>query len=29
MYSLGTPDDGQRDCPKHVQWYAKINNLSK
>jgi hypothetical protein len=24
----GTPDDGRRDRPKHVECYAKINNLS-
>jgi hypothetical protein len=20
-----TPDDGQRNCPKHVEFYSKIN----
>jgi hypothetical protein len=21
----GTPDDGQRECPKHVEFYNRIN----
>jgi hypothetical protein len=21
----GTPDDGQRNCPKHVEFYYRIN----
>jgi len=24
-YSKKTPDDGQRNCPKHVEFIAKIN----
>ena len=23
VYSEKTPDDGQRNCPKHVQFYSK------
>ena len=23
MYSEKTPDDGQRNCPKHVEFYSK------
>ena len=23
MYSKNTPDDGQRNCPKHVEFYSK------
>ena len=23
MYSVKTPDDGQRNCPKHVEFYSK------
>ena len=23
MYSKKTPDDGQRNCPKHVEFYSK------
>ena len=23
MYSEETPDDGQRNCPKHVEFYSK------
>ena len=26
MYSEKTPDDGQRDCPKHVEFYSKEKN---
>jgi len=25
VYSEWTPDDGQRNCPKHVELHAKIN----
>jgi hypothetical protein len=25
VYSVGTPDDGQRICPKHVEFFIKIN----
>ena len=25
VYSKKTPDDGQRNCPKHVGFYSKIN----
>jgi hypothetical protein len=25
MYSEKTPDDGQRNCPKHVEFHARIN----
>ena len=25
VYSEWTPDDGQRNCPKHVDFHAKIN----
>ena len=28
VYSEKTPDDGQRDCPKHVEFYSK-NKLEK
>ena len=28
MYSEKTPDDGQRNCPKHVEFYFK-NKLEK
>jgi hypothetical protein len=24
-----TPDDGQRNCPKHVEFYSKKNKLDK
>ena len=24
MYSEKTPDDGHRNCPKHVEFYSKI-----
>jgi len=24
VYSKKTPDDGQRNCPKHVEFYSKI-----
>jgi hypothetical protein len=24
VYSENTPDDGQRNCPKHVDFHAKI-----
>jgi hypothetical protein len=23
MYTVKTPDDGQRNCPKHVTYYSK------
>jgi hypothetical protein len=23
--TVGTPDDGQRRCPKHVEFYNRIN----
>jgi len=23
VYSVETPDDGQRNCPKHVEFYSK------
>jgi len=23
VYSVKTPDDGQRNCPKHVEFYSK------
>ena len=23
MYGKKTPDDGQRNCPKHVEFYSK------
>jgi len=23
MFRTGTPDDGQRNCPKHVEFYSK------
>ena len=23
MYSEKTPDDGQKDCPKHIEFYSK------
>ena len=25
MYSEWTPDDGRRNCPKRVEFHAKIN----
>jgi hypothetical protein len=25
VYSKKTPDDGQRNCPKHENFYSKIN----
>jgi hypothetical protein len=25
VYSEKTPDDGQRNCPKHVEFHSKIN----
>jgi hypothetical protein len=25
VYSEWTPDDGQRNCPKHVEFHARIN----
>jgi len=25
VYGEQTPDDGQRNCPKHVEFHAKIN----
>ena len=25
VYSVGTPDDGQQICPKHVEFFIKIN----
>jgi hypothetical protein len=25
----GTPDDGQRNCPKHVEFYYRINLIKK
>jgi len=25
MYSKKTPDDGQTRCPKHVEFYKRIN----
>jgi len=25
VYSEYTPDDGQKNCPKHVEFHAKIN----
>jgi len=25
VYSVETPDDGQKTCPKHVDFYSKIN----
>jgi hypothetical protein len=25
VYSEKAPDDGQRNCPKHVEFHAKIN----
>ena len=25
MYSLGTPDDGRKDCPKHVECHSIVN----
>jgi len=25
VYSEWTPDDGQRNCPKHVEFHTKIN----
>jgi len=25
VYSVETPDDGQRTCPKHVEFFIKIN----
>jgi len=28
VYSEWTPDDGQRNCPKHVEFHAKINASS-
>ena len=28
VYSKKTPDDGQRNCPKHVEFYSK-NNFEK
>jgi len=28
VYSKKTPDDGQRNCPKHVEFYSK-NKLEK
>jgi hypothetical protein len=24
-YTVETPDDGQRECPKHVEFYNRIN----
>ena len=24
MFTLKTPDDGQRNCPKQVEFYSKI-----
>jgi hypothetical protein len=30
VYSEKTPDDGQRNCPKHVEFYSKnINTFEK
>ena len=23
-----TPDDGRKDCPKHVEWYCKLENCA-
>jgi hypothetical protein len=28
-YSEKTPDDGQRNCPKHVEFHSKINLRNK
>jgi len=28
VYSEQTPDDGQRNCPKHAEFHAKINLLN-
>jgi len=25
VYSVETPDDGQKICPKHVEFFIKIN----
>ena len=25
VYGEKTPDDGQRNCPKHIEFYSKIN----
>jgi len=25
VYSEQTPDDGETNCPKHVEFHAKIN----
>jgi len=25
VYSVDTPDDGQWTCPKHVEYFSKIN----
>jgi len=25
LYSVETPDDGQWTCPKHVEYFIKIN----